>query len=49
MGGNGNAGTVIKEILDGWDRSTDAGVIGDLLAVQRNVEVTADKNLDNKR
>jgi hypothetical protein len=42
---NSNASTVVKEVLDGGDRGTDASVISDFLALQGDVEVAADKNL----
>ena len=40
-----HASALGHEVLDGLNGSTDTGVIGDLLAVEGNVQVTADENL----
>ena len=47
MGRDCDTGAVVEEVLDGRHRGTDAGVIGNLLSIQRNVEVAADQNLQN--
>jgi hypothetical protein len=36
--------TTIEQQLDGWDRRPDPGVVSDLAAVERDVEVGADEN-----
>lgn len=38
-------GTLLLEVLDGGDRGTDTGVIGDLLAIKRDVQIHTDEHL----
>lgn len=45
VGGNGDASTIIKKVLDGGDRCTNTGIIGDSLAVKGHVEIAADEHL----
>mmetsp|Transcript_56328 Transcript_56328/g.155511 ORF Transcript_56328/g.155511 Transcript_56328/m.155511 type:complete len:454 (+) Transcript_56328:206-1567(+) len=41
----GDLGTSVEKVLQGRDRRADAGVVGDGLAVKRDVKVAADKDL----
>ena len=41
-----DASAIVEEILDGGNRGADTGVIGDSLALQGNVEIASDENLD---
>jgi len=45
VGADGDDGTLRLEVLDGGDGGTDAGVVGDLLAVEGDVDVATDKDL----
>jgi hypothetical protein len=45
MGADRDDGTLRLEVLDGGDGGTDAGVVGDLLAVEGDVDVATDKDL----
>ena len=45
VGRDSNAGAVVQKVLDGRDGGPDTGVVGDLLAIQGNVEIAADENL----
>ena len=45
VGADGDDGALGLEVLDGGDGGTDAGVIGDLLAVKGDVDVATDKDL----
>ena len=42
MGGDGDDGTFALEVLDTGDGAANAGVVGDSLAIERDVQVAAD-------
>ena len=49
MRGNADASSILEQILDSGNRSADAGVVGDGLAIKRDVEVASDENLRSFR
>ena len=45
MRGDSNTGALLEEVLDGGNRSSDTGVISDVLALEGHVEVATDQHL----
>jgi hypothetical protein len=44
VGHERNLGALLDEVLDGRERGADARVVGDLAAVERDIEIDPDKN-----
>lgn len=49
MRGDSNTGTLLEEVLDGGNRSTDTGVISYVLTLEGHVEVATDQHLKGLR
>jgi hypothetical protein len=45
VGANRNDGTLRLQVFNGWHGGTDASIIRDSFSVERNIHITADKNL----
>ena len=45
MGADGYDGTLVLQVFDGRDGSTDTSIISDLLSVKRDVDIATNQNL----
>ena len=45
MRANGDDGSFSLQVFDSWDGGTDTCIVGNFLAVKRNVDITSDQDL----
>ena len=45
MRADSDDGSLAHQVFNGGDRHADTGIIGDLLSIKRNVDITSNQNL----